>query len=57
MLNNPNHDDDYIVLRASLEILEKSMENKNKLVKIDQKKDITNCWTIINPFECVNYHK
>jgi len=42
-----------VVLFASIEILEKSLDNKNKLIKIEENQPKT-FWSRINPFRCSN---
>ena len=56
MKSDKNHfKDSNFVLFASLDILEKSIDNKNHLIKIDEEKPRKSFWGIINPFKCGNY--
>jgi hypothetical protein len=44
-----------LVLFASIEILEKSMDNKNQLIKNEENSKNKDFWTRMNPFKCGNY--
>lgn len=53
--NQSTYNNTNLVLFASIEILEKSLDNKNQLIKNEEHSKNNNFWTKMNPFRCGTY--